>query len=674
MTNPFLTEYIDFAHLEPLQVTEAVDQNIVRIQQALEQAIADTSLSLDTLAQLFYEVEALSYVWRVANQLHSVVNSAGWRAVIQDNLPKITQLITTIHQHPLLYQRLKWLLAHASLWSLDEQTLLAHQVRDFRLSGAELSATDRATFLNTQTQLANLALKFEQNVLDATKDGMWYVTDPAQLAGIPDDIQASFYEAAQKAGQTGYQITLQSVCYQAVLHYAHHRALREKMYRAYVVRASELGNPKYDNTALINEHLDHHQAIAHLLGFTSYAEVSLVPKMACSPQAVIQFLQDLANKARPFAQKELAKLTEFARSNLDLSVIEPWDRYYVAEQYRQKHHALSSQVIRQYFPIHKVLSGLFALIHQLYNVTVQSLDVPLWHPDVQFYQLFDQAGHMLGGFYLDLYARDNKQEGAWMNGIRNRFVHRGQQQKPMACVTCNFTPPTGDQPVLLTHDEVQTLFHELGHGLHHLLTQVDTMGLSGMEGVEWDAVELPSQFMEGFSWEWDVLQQISEHVATKEPLPRALYESLLQDKHFQSALKLLRQIEFGLFDMMLHDAPDLSAGWMALLDQVRAEVSVIQKPAYDRSVHSFLHVFAGGYTAGYYSYLWAEVLSSDVYAAFKEASDRTMVGKRFRETILAVGSTRSMAASFRAFRGRDPDMTFLLQDKGLDVASSQYDA
>lgn len=380
--------------------------------------------------------------------------------------------------------------------------------------------------------------------------------------------------------------------------------------------------------------------------------------MASSPEAVIQFLQDLANKARPFAQKELAKLTTFARTRLGLSVIEPWDMHYVAEQYRQQHHALSSQMIRQYFPIHKVLSGLFALIHQLYNVTVQSLDVPLWHPDVQFYQLFDHSGQVLGGFYLDLYARDNKQEGAWMNGIRNRFIHRDQRQKPMACVTCNFTPPTGDQPVLLTHDEVQILFHELGHCLHHLLTQVDTIGLSGMEGVEWDAVELPSQFMECFSWEWDVLQQISEHIDTKAPLPRALYESMLQDKHFQGALKLLRQIEFGLFDIKLHDAPDLSTDWLTLLDQVRAEVSVIPKPAYDRSMHSFLHVFAGGYTAGYYSYLWAEVLSSDVYAAFHEASDRTKVGKRFWEAILAAGSTRSTLASFRAFRGRDPDTTF----------------
>lgn len=666
--NPLLKnqDKIDFLKLTPSHITEAVDHQIAIIHQVLSDVVSDQLPSFDKVQKLFYEIEVLSFIWRIADQLHAVVNTPELREVVSKNLPKLTQLMTAIQQNLILYRQLKYLLEDSSIALTDVQkVLLKNHVRDFYLSGAELDAKDKKDFLAMQTQLAELAVKFEQNVLDATVDFVLYIDDVAKLNGIPEDIKASFFETAKQAGKIGYQLTLQQPCYQAVLEYADDRSLRETLYRAYIMRASELGKKCYDNTALINQHLQLLYKVAILLGFQSYAEVSLVSKMADSPQKIIEFLRDLAKKAYPFAQKDFEVLKIFAKKTLNLSELMPWDMSYVAEKIRQKHYALSSQVVRQYFPIHKVLSGLFDLANKLYDITMVLSNAPVWHSDVLFYEVLDANQQLIGHFYLDLYARDNKQEGAWMNGVRHRFIFQHVLQKPVAYIVCNFARPIGNQPALLTHIDVKTLFHEMGHALHHLLTKVNELGLSGIEGVEWDAVELPSQLMENFCWEWDVLQNISEHIEHKAPLPLFLYQKMLKERYFQGAFQLMRQIELGLFDMLLHHEFDPADDWMRLLKAVRNEVSVFQKPDYDRMMHSFLHIFAGGYTAGYYSYLWAEVLSSDSYAAFEENKDWAAVGKRLWETILAVGGTRPTALSFEVFRGRQPDLNFLLKNKGL---------
>jgi len=666
--NPLLSnqETIDFAKLKPPHITEAVDDQIAIVHQALNDVVSNELPCFDEMQKLFYEIEVLWSIWRIANQLHAVVNTPELREVILKNSPKLTQLLTGIQQNPILYRQLKRLLEDSSIQLTDTQkTLLKNNVRDFYLSGAELNENDKKVFLATQTQLAELAIKFEQNVLDATADFVLYVDDVTQLNGIPADIQASFFEAAKQAGKTGYQLTLQRPCYQAVLEYADDRSLREMLYHAYIIRASELGKKSHDNTPLINQRLQLLRKITTLLGFKSYAEVSLVTKMAENPAQAIQFLRDLAKKAYPFAQKDFEKLTIFAKETLHLNELMPWDMSYVAEKMRQKYYALSSQEVRQYFPIQKVLSGLFSLANQLYGITISLAKAPVWHEEVLFYEILDSSQQLMGHFYLDLYVRNHKREGAWMNGIQNRFVYQHILQKPVACIVCNFAQPIGGQPALLTHADVRVLFHEMGHALHHLLTQVDELGLSGIEAVEWDAVELPSQLMENFCWEWDVLQNMSEHIENKAPLPLALYQKMLKERYFQGAFTLMRQIELGLFDMLLHNAFDPIDDWMKLIDAVRKEVAVFKVPDYDRMMHSFLHIFAGGYAAGYYSYLWAEVLASDSYAAFEENKDWAIVGKRFWANILAVGGTRSTAVSFEAFRGRQPDLNFLLKNKGL---------
>jgi oligopeptidase A len=546
--------------------------------------------------------------------------------------------------------------------------------------------------MQVQEELAQLSAKFEENLLDATNAFALYIDDAAQLAGIPEDVQAMMKAAAQADGKSGFKITLHMPSYLPVMQYADNRDLREQVYHAYVTRASEFGKPEHpqgvghgckdaeasttvllDNTPLIGSILRLRREAAELLGFRSYAEVSLAAKMADTPAEVLKFLDELGARARPYAEKDYAELKVFARDELGLSDLQAWDNTYVSEKLSVARYSFSDQEVKQYFPEPRVLAGLFKLIETLYGLHVREDSAPVWHPDVKFYTLTDHAGQRVGQFYLDLYARASKRGGAWMDDVITRRKKADDIQTPVAYLNCNFSGPVGDKPALFTHDEVITLFHEAGHGLHHLLTQIEELGVSGINGVEWDAVELPSQFMENFCWEWDVLKHMTAHVETGEPLPRALFDKMLAAKNFQSGLQTLRQIEFASFDMHLHDDFDPNGDRSAqdLIDDIRRQVAVIIPPAYNRFPNNFSHIFAGGYAAGYYSYKWAEVLSADAYALFEDEAEgyggvlNPEVGHRFWSEILAQGGARPALESFKAFRGREPTIDALLRHNGM---------
>ena len=589
-------------------------------------------------------------------------------------MPEVTVFFTEIGQDIELYERFKAIKAAPEFAQLNpaQQTKLEHDLRDFVLSGAELPPEQQARFAELQTEGAQLAAQFSQNVLDATDAFALYFTDDSRLNGITEDEKAMFAAAAQAEGKTGYKIGLQMPHYLAIMKHADDRALRADIYRAYVTRASELGNPQWDNTANISRRLQIAQEEAALLGFANYAELSLFTKMADSPAQVLAFLRDLAHQAKPFGEHDLAEVRSFAREHLGLDTLEVYDLTYASEKLREAKYAFNETEVKQYFPADKVLSGLFAQIDKLYGVNFIEKTVPVWHPDVRYFEL-EKGGALIGGVYLDLYAREGKRGGAWMNDYRGRrrFIagnQQGQIQTPIAYLVCNFTPPVNGKPARLSHDEIVTLFHEMGHGLHHLLTRVDELGVSGINGVEWDAVELPSQFMENFCWEYDALAGMSAHEHTGEALPRALFDKMLAAKNFQVGLFLARQIEFGLFDMLIYSHPEAHSHWAQTLNDVRAEVAVIQQPDYNRFANSFGHIFAGGYAAGYYSYAWAEVLSADAYAAFEESEDVRATGAHFWNEILAQGGSRSAMASFKAFRGREPKVDALLRHLGLQAA------
>ena len=545
-------------------------------------------------------------------------------------------------------------------------------MRDFVLSGAELPPEQQAELAQLQTEGAQLGAKFAQNIQDATDAFGIYFDDAAPLAGIPEDSIAMFAAAAQSEGKTGYKIGLQIPHYLAVIQYADNRELREQIYRAYVTRASELADEgKFDNTANVEQTLANALKTAKLLGFKNYAELSLATKMADTPEQVLNFLHDLARRAKPFAEKDFAEIKAFARESLNIEDPQSWDLSYAAEKLRQAKYAFSETEVKKYFPISKVLAGLFAQIKKLYGIELAEKTVPVWHKDVRYFEL-KQDGQTIGGVYMDLYAREGKRGGAWMDGYKSRRrLADGTLQLPTAYLVCNFTPPVGDKEARLSHDEIITLFHETGHGLHHLLTQVDEVGVSGINGVEWDAVELPSQFMENFVWEYDVLAQMSSHEETGAVLPKELFDKMHAAKNFQRGMFLVRQMEFALFDMEIYHQEDEGRlkEWPQILDKVRQEVAVTQPPAYNRFALSFSHIFAGGYSAGYYSYAWAEVLSADAYAAFEESDDVAETGRRFWKEILAVGGSRSAAESFKAFRGREPSLDALLRHSGFDNAA-----
>jgi oligopeptidase A len=558
---------------------------------------------------------------------------------------------------------------------------VAHALRDFRLGGAELAEAEKATFADQSARLAQLSQQFSEQLLDSTNASTVHITDEQRLAGLPAHALAAAKAEAASRNLEGWVFTLQGPSLTAVQQFADDRELRESLYRMNAKKASELAEegPDHDNTPIMGEILAIRQAQAKLLGFAHAAQVSLEPKMASSAEEVLKFLRELAAKARPSAERDLAELRAFAQSTLHLDPLEPWDIAYASEKLRQSRYSFSEDEVRQYFLLPNVLRGLFGVIHKLFGTEITPLmglaPSPAWHPDVQMFQV-SRRGHAIGYFFLDLYARSTKRGGAWMDDSRGRKLRAGRLQLPIALMNCNFAAPVDDRPTTLTHDDVITLFHEFGHGLHHLLTEVDELDVSGINGVEWDAVELPSQFMENFCWEWDNLSQMTAHIDTGASLPRALFDKMVAAKNFQSGLFTLRQIEFGLLDMRIHAEltalqadQAMAAGQqiMQVLQEVRDEVAVIKPPAYNRFPQSFGHIFGGGYAAGYYSYKWAEVLSADAYAAFEEAgaAEYEAVGRRFCQEILSRGGSRPAMDNFKAFRGREPSIEPLLRHSGL---------
>ena len=658
-----------FAQLRPEHVTPAVDTLLAEGRATIERVTGAPVTWESFVAPLEDANERIGRAWGQVAHLHAVLDSPELREAYNANLPKLTQYWTELGQNQALFDKYKSLADSPEYPTLStaRRRIVDNALRDFRLGGAELPPGKKARFAAIQEELAQLGSRFSENLLDATK-AFSIVVDETRIAGIPPDVLAAAREAAQKDGKPGWKFTLHAPSYMPVMQYADDRLLRQTMYRESATRASEFGKPEWDNTPLIARIVELRRELAQLLGYRDYAEVSLVPKMADSPGQVLAFLDDLARRARPFAEKDVGELREFARRELALDPLEAWDIAYASEKLRVSRYAFSEQQVKQYFPEAIAVQGLFRVAETLYGVRIYPSTAPAWHEDVRFYEIRDAAGQLVGQFYMDLYARDTKRSGAWMDDAITRRRKGATVQTPVAYLTCNFSRPVGKRPALFTHDEVLTLFHEFGHGLHHLLTRVDDLGVAGINGVEWDAVELPSQFMENFCWEWDVLRHMTRHVDTDEPLPRELYDKMLAAKNFQSGLAMLRQLEFAVFDMRLHSDFDPAAGKTALqlLEEVRSRIAVLRPPAYHRFPNSFSHIFAGGYAAGYYSYKWAEVLSADAYSFFEEQGVlNPIAGQRFRDEVLAVGGSRPAAESFRAFRGREPHVDALLRHNGM---------
>ncbi|NQE49185.1 M3 family metallopeptidase [Herbaspirillum rubrisubalbicans] len=681
--NPLLdfSGYAQFDAIKPEHVTPALDKLLADASRLVTELEAPmTEVTWDNFVEpLESATEKLGRAWSVVGHLNAVMDTPALRATYNENQPRLVEFWTALGQNLALFEKYKALQASPAFTSLSaaRRKVVDNAVRDFRLSGAELPEDKKERFAEIQEKQAMLTTRFSENVLDATNDFGLFVEDEAELSGLPADVKQAARAAAEKDGKPGYKFTLHFPSYFPVLQYADNRALREQIYRANATKASELGaKPEWDNSANIDQILQLRKEEAQLLGYANFAEVSLVAKMAKSPSEVIAFLEDLGQRARPFGQKDYEELKSFAREKLGLDELKAWDSTYASEKLREQRYAFSEQEVKQYFPEPKVVGGLFQVAQQLFGVQIKPDTAPVWHKDVKFFRI-ERDGQLVGQFYLDLYARSGKRGGAWMDDARARRLTTQGVQTPIAYLVCNFTEPAVvdgvTKPALFTHDEVITLFHEFGHGLHHMLTQVDEVGVSGISGVEWDAVELPSQFMENFCWEWDVLQQLTAHAETGEPLPRALYDKMIAAKNFQSGLQMLRQVEFSLFDMLIHHEYEVGGQQTVqqLLDSVRDRIAVIRPPEFNRFQHSFSHIFAGGYAAGYYSYKWAEVLSADAYSAFEEAAATSGnvisldTGRRFQQEILAVGGSRPAIESFKAFRGREPSIDALLRHSGM---------
>ena len=668
-----------FAEIKPEHITPAVDELLERNRALTIKLLADTiKPTWENFVQPFEDAnEQLARAWGQVGHLNMVMNGPELREVYNANLPKVTQYYAELSQNLALFRKYKAIHDGEAYTTLnaEQQKVIENELRDFRLGGAELPEEKKARFMAIQEELSDLTSKFSDNLLDATNAYTCVIENEKDISGIPADECQVAAEAAQEAGKKGWLFTLKAPSYGPVMQYADNRALRERMYRAYTTRASEQlaegAKAELDNTPLMTRILKLRAEEAQMLGFANYAEFSLASKMADTQQQVAEFLLELAHRAKPFAEKDLKELREFAAAQLGLNDMQAWDVGYSSEKLRQQRYAFSEQEVKQYFPEDAVLSGLFGLVETLFGLMIKSSSAPLWHDSVRFFEIRDRKGLMIGQFYLDLYARASKRGGAWMDdAITRRRTAKGIQT-PVAYLNCNFASPLGGKPALFTHDEVNTLFHEFGHGLHHLLTEVEELGVSGISGVEWDAVELPSQFMENFCWEWDVLQGMTRHADTGEKLPRDLFDKMIAARNFQSGLQMLRQIEFSLFDLRLHSDYDANGTLTVqqLLDEVRAEVAVLIPPKFNRFQNSFAHIFSGGYAAGYYSYKWAEVLSADAYSLFEENGVLdAATGSHFREQILAVGGSRDAMESFKAFRGREPRIDALLRHNGLTEA------
>ena len=674
LQNPLL-DFSDaplFDRILPEHVSPAVDALLVDAQAALVKVTASNfPASWNGIsAVLDVATEKLGRAWGAVSHLNGVADTPELRAAYNAALPVITEFYTRLGADEALYAKYK---------AIDNSTLNTEQkqahknaMRNFVLSGAELMGAAKERFAKIQEQQAELSQKFSENALDST-DAFAYYASESELAGVPQDVVETARELAKTEGKDGYKLTLKMPSYLPVMQFAASSALREVLYRAFSTRASDQAPAefsKFDNSAVISEILALRLEESKLLGYNNFGEVSVVAKMAKSPDEVITFLRDLARRARPFAEQDVADLRAFAAEHLNLKDPQPWDFSYISEKLKEDRYAFSEQEVKQYFTAPKVLAGLFKIIETLFEVAIHKDQAPVWKPGVQFFRI-ERAGQLVGQFYLDQPARTGKRGGAWMDDVRARWLRpdTGQLQTPVAHLVCNFADGVGGKPALLTHDDVTTLFHEFGHGLHHMLTQINERDVSGISGVEWDAVELPSQFMENFCWEWDVLKHMTAHVDTGEPLPRALFDKMLVAKNFQAGMQTLRQVEFSLFDMLLHTSFDPAGNVMNLLNDVRAEVAVIKAPLYSRTAHTFSHIFSGGYAAGYYSYKWAEVLSADAYAAFEEAANagapQVETGRKYREAILEAGGSRPAMESFKAFRGREPSIDALLRHQGM---------
>jgi oligopeptidase A len=674
MQNPLLhfSGLPQFDQVRPEHVTPAITQ-LLDEARALVAGLGESTEhpSWENFVRPLEDMEErISRAWSQVSHMNSVVNTPELREAYNANLPVLTAFYADLSQNEALYAKFRQLRNSSMFDNLTQaqRRIIENELRDFRLGGAELPADKKARFKEIQEALSSLSAKFEENLLDTTNDFAHFVANEAELAGIPEDALQAAREAAAADGKPGWKFTLHFPSYMPVLQYADHRPLREKLYFAYATRASEFGNPEWDNTGLIKQILELRAESAQLLGYRNYAEVSLTTKMAQTAPQVLDFLRTLAARARPFAEKDMQELQAYAADQLGLPQLEAWDVAYVSEKLREEKYAFSDQEVKQYFPEPQVLHGLFKVVETIYGVHVRASQAPVWHKDVTFYDITDRTGELIGQFYLDLYARNGKRGGAWMDEAITRRRKTQGIETPVAFLTCNFSAPVGGKPALFTHDEVITIFHEFGHGLHHLLTKVEEYGVSGIKGVEWDAVELPSQFMENFCWEWDVLRHMTKHVETGAHLPKELFDKMVAAKNFQAGMQTARQIEFSLFDMLLHSDfdPKGSKTPLQLLEEVRDEVAVVRPPQWNRFPNNFSHIFAGGYAAGYYSYKWAEVLSADAYSLFEEngvLSEET--GHRFWSEILAQGGVRPALESFVAFRGREPTIDALLRHNGM---------
>ena len=671
MNNPLLhaDALPDFDTIRPEHVAPAIDTLLAEADKALDQAV---SLAVPAEYQALSAVldvatERLGRAWGAVSHLNAVADTPALRAAYNDRLPAVTEFHTRLGGDERLYAKYKAIAASpaAAALTAPRRKALANALRDFVLAGAELQGEAKARFVEIQERAAEVEQQYREHVLDAT-DGFSHLASPDDLDGVPADVLQATGEAARAQGQLGHLLTLHYPVYGPVMQYASNRRLRELMYTAYVTRASELGPIERDNSPLMRELLALRQEAAKLLGHANYAEVSLVPKMARSTSEVSGFLRDLAARARPFAETDLTELRGFAASELGLQELQSWDIAFASEKLKEARYSFSDQEVKRYFTEPTVLAGLFDIVQTVFEVSIKPDQAPVWHDSVRFYRV-ERQGQLLAQFYLDPYARSGKQPGAWMDDLRSRWARPdGVLQTPVATLVCNFTPPIGKEPALLTHDDVITLFHEFGHGLHLMLTRIDDLGVSGLSGVEWDAVELPSQFMENFCWEWEVLQRLSSHVDSGQPMPRDLFDKMVAAKNYQSGMGTLRQVEFGLFDLRIHAEPDAAQRVQQVLDEVRNEVSVLNPPKFNRFQHSFSHIFAGGYSAGYYSYKWAEVLSADAWSAFEEAGPLSVAtGRRLREEVLEAGGSRSALENFTAFRGREPRIDALLRHQGM---------
>lgn len=677
MDNPLLhiERLPPFSVIQPEHVEPAIDtllaQNRARLDELLNR---HNTFTWDNLILPLEDMDdRLNRAWSPVSHLNGVMNSEALRAAYNACLPKLSEYFTERGHNERLYKAYQSIRQGSEYPVLDaaQKAVIDHALRDFHLSGVDLAPEHKARFKAIMQSLSQLQSKFQENVLDATQAWKKLILDEAELAGLPDSSKALAQQTAAREGVQGWLLTLDFPCYLAVMSYADKREVRQEMYAAYVTRASDQGPHahQWDNSKIMENILALRYELAQLLGFSNYSEYSLATKMAQSSEQVLDFLTDLAARSRPQAEREFEEIKTYAHDVHGLTDLHAWDVGYYAEKLRQHRYQISQEELRPYFPESKVVPGLFAVVKQLYGLDIrQTEDVEVWHPDVKVYQILANDGSLRGHFFLDLYARAHKRGGAWMDGCVTRRMTREGLQVPAAYLVCNFTPPVGDAPALFTHNEVQTLFHEFGHGLHHLLTRVDYAAVSGIHGVEWDAVELPSQFMENWCWEREALDLMAGHYQTGESLPEVLYQRMQAARHFQSAMQMVRQLEFALFDFRLHREyqPQQGARIQELLDAVRRQVAVIIPPAFNRFAHGFSHIFAGGYAAGYYSYKWAEVLSADAFSKFEENGlfDRA-TGEQFLRCILEVGGSRDAMTNFKAFRGREPSIDALLRHSGI---------